>query len=224
MRTVPLNVSMEDQQRIRPLWDDFLSIDTMFKEFDDEISLKVLKAGLPRLGEVASAAWKKARASAPDDDPVWDEKYLKSYLAWRAAGFLSLAVQYGLASCVNFLLDAGANVNYHFPPIWRSSYGYPPLQDAVQYKRADMAMLLINRGADWKFLDGGRLFAVTLGHSLLFWGMYSNNIDLVKFMLEKGVPIYKESNYLTAYIEALAQGYYEVIALVDAAEGRQLLN
>ena len=61
---------------------------------------------------------------------------------------LCAASHRGLAKVAVTLLDAGDNVDFATPPGHVNCAGFTPLMRAVDYNRADVAMLLIKRGAD----------------------------------------------------------------------------
>lgn len=124
---------------------------------------------------------------------------------------LHIAVDFGQLEAIEFLLQNGCEVNE------KDLLGRTPLMFAIDHQvaRANCAFLLLRHNATFQNPEGGLLLP------LLSYAIDCNEIDIVKILIEGGVPFrIRDQNLLTPYQRAKRAGHQAIAQYIyDRAVG-----
>jgi ankyrin repeat protein len=120
---------------------------------------------------------------------------------------LHLAAFFGSRRSVGCLLDAGAAIS----AVSRNALANTPLHAAVAGGHADVALLLISRGADVNAADAG-------GHTAMHIAAEGGHVTVVQALLERGAdPHAVDKEDKTPLSRAAARNHNAVIDLINLA-------
>lgn len=110
---------------------------------------------------------------------------------------------------VEFLIKNGVDIEQPFVTSEeQQDNGFTALGWAVFSNRPEIALLLIDNGADVKA-------AVPIGSSMLFWAITYNMEEVAKKIIDNGGDIYPENGYNPA-IHASVQGANRILRMLEA--------
>lgn len=117
------------------------------------------------------------------------------------------AISLNNIEAVEFLVKKGVNLETPFDTSEeKQDNGFTALGWAVFSNRPEIAMYLINHGADVKA-------NVPIGSSMLFWTITYNMEDVAKEIIEKGGDIYPQNGYNPA-LHAAVQGQNNIVSML----------
>ena len=118
------------------------------------------------------------------------------------------AISLNNIDAVEFLVEKGVDLETPFDTSEeKQDNGFTALGWAIFSNRPDIAMYLINHGADVKA-------SVPLGSSMLFWAITYNMEDVAEEIIEKGGDIYPINGYNPA-LHAAVQGREKIVKMLE---------
>lgn len=112
---------------------------------------------------------------------------------------LMAAARCGNSAIVTYLIDHGADINY------RNNFGSTPLGEAILTQKYDIALLLLNRGAD---------YSLPIYNGLDDYGKSTVPINLLtalrNAMMEIGTPEYHKKQEIIQFLKTKDIDYYAV--------------
>ena len=119
------------------------------------------------------------------------------------------AISLNNIEAVEFLVKNGVDLEAPFDTSEeKQDNGFTALGWAVFSNRPDIAMYLINHGADVKA-------DVPMGSSMLFWAITYNMKDVAEKIIDNGGDIYPHNGYNPA-LHAAVQGRNEIVSMLAA--------
>ena len=119
------------------------------------------------------------------------------------------AISLNNIDAVEFLIKNGVDIEQPFDTSEeKQDNGFTALGWAVFSNRPEIALLLIENGADVKA-------AVPLGSSMLFWAITYNMEDVAKKIIDNGGDIYPQNGYNPA-LHASVQGAKRILRMLEA--------
>ncbi len=119
------------------------------------------------------------------------------------------AISLNNIDAVEFLVKKGVDIEIPFDTSEeKQDNGFTALGWAIFSNRPEIAMYLINHGADVKA-------EVPLGSSMLFWAITYNMEDVAREIIDKGGDIYPHNGYNPA-LHAAVQGQNNIVLMLEA--------
>ncbi|KAK2808899.1 hypothetical protein FQN50_004375 [Emmonsiellopsis sp. PD_5] len=134
---------------------------------NERLACAVLGTAIPKLKAKAQAIEQELnRKKIKIDHDIRLLDRCAQIYPWRIGGWLRASINQGYISCVQLLLDSGADPNYGYASseFQLSLSTEPPLQTAWRRRRVEIAELLIRRGANCFLIPITFNFDLTLGH------------------------------------------------------------
>ncbi|KAK2737070.1 hypothetical protein FQN55_001282 [Onygenales sp. PD_40] len=187
--------------------------------FNERLACAVLATAIPKLKAKAQAIEQESNRKIIKilHDVLLLDRCAETY-RWRIGGWLRASIIQGYISCVQLLLDSGADPNYGYVSSESqiTLVAIPPLQTAWRKRRMEIAELLIRRGANC-FLNPATFdFDLTLGRAFLRYAVGKNLVRFAEFLIERGVVLTDQMEDMALKV-ARKEGNDEMVELLMRA-------